>query len=499
MYLALARKYRPQNFLEVIGQDPIVQTLKNAIESKRLHHAYLFCGVRGVGKTSIARIMAKSINCLGGPTITPCQECHICKSVTQGNSLDVIEIDGASNNSVDDVRDLREQVKFLPISAKYKIIIIDEVHMLSSAAFNALLKTLEEPPAHVIFIFATTESNKLPVTILSRCQKYDFRKLATATLSNHLTSLAKKENIAIDATALTVIAQCAQGSVRDALSLLDQVAASQTDGKPMSESQVRDLLGLGDRLLVLALTQALVVEDLSSALQKLSEIDTRGLDLKLFAEEILVMWRHLILKKSTGSLPEDISPSEGEFINSMSDKTDLSLLLNQFQILFKGISDLTYTELPKTMFEILLVKLIQCRNMIGLAELVDSIKSRKPGSTPSTPTPESKIALVGAINRAPTTERTAHGVQRATTWYDLVRWLTNQNPPLGSMLKDVKPLQFSDAGIEIAMMPKTQSHAMLIERKNTVESLLETHFGKKVPFTIRELVVGGTPDEKKKF
>ncbi len=508
MQLALARKYRPQNFLEVIGQDPIVTTLKNAIESGHLHHAYLFCGVRGVGKTSLARILAKSINCLKGASITPCQECEICKTVTAGNSLDVIEIDGASNNSVDDVRELREQVKFLPTSARYKIIIIDEVHMLSTAAFNALLKTLEEPPAHVIFIFATTEAHKLPITILSRCQKYDFRKLTTVALRDHLTNLSKKESIAVDAGALTVIAQCAQGSVRDALSLLDQVAASNTNNKVLSEKEVRDLLGLADRLLVLGLTEALVKADLNAALEKFAEIDARGLDLKLFTEDMLAMFRNLILKKATGNLPSDVSPSEVDFINALNTDLDLSLLLNQSQILFKGIEELSYTELPKTVFEILLVKLVHAGSMIGLVELVDSIKNKRPemaAKVQTHPLPASfehsakpRIGVVQPqCTPLPSRERGEEKStqnSRAANWYELVQILTREKPPLGGMLREAKPLTFSEAGIEIAFAATSPSKSLLIERKASVETMIAAHFGKPVPFTISDIT-----DEKKKF
>jgi DNA polymerase-3 subunit gamma/tau len=493
MYLALARKYRPQNFLELVGQDAIVKTLKNAIESSRLHHAYLFCGARGVGKTSLARILAKSINCQKGPTITPCQKCAACQSITAGNSLDVIEIDGASNNLVDDVRELREQVKYLPTDGKYKIFIIDEVHMLTNNAFNALLKTLEEPPAHVIFIFATTEPHKIPVTILSRCQKYDFKKLSLPLLTKHLMQITAQENVTADPLALNLMARCAQGSVRDALSLLDQILAYQNG--PLTEEQIRDVLGLGERVLLHDAFAALIEADLNHSLKTLKEIDDRGLDLKLFAEEILTCYRHLILLKATKTTSAELSPTENDFFKSLESKIDLSLLLAQYQILMTGIREIALSDYPKTVFEILLVKIHHAGQMLGLAELVDRLKPATmsfPKTIPNT-RPENPKPVVGAGLPRPKNVSSC-----ATTWYDLVQWITNAKPPLGSMLKEAVPVGFSDTMIEVAFAPQSASKGLLIERINTVHDLIEQHFGKKVEFIISDLIDGNLAGEKKK-
>ncbi|NLA42195.1 MAG: DNA polymerase III subunit gamma/tau, partial [Smithella sp.] len=222
-YQVLARKFRPQTFEEVKGQEPVVRTLVNAIAQGRIGHAFLFAGPRGVGKTSVARILAKSLNCEKGPTATPCNKCPNCKEITDGRSMDVREIDGASNRGIDEIRELRENVKFAPAASKYKVYIIDEVHMLTREAFNALLKTLEEPPGHVIFIFATTENHKVPATILSRCQCYDFRRISLSQIAANLGGVAAKENIAISATALSWIAEAGDGSMRDAQSIFDQI------------------------------------------------------------------------------------------------------------------------------------------------------------------------------------------------------------------------------------------------------------------------------------
>jgi len=498
MHLALARKYRPQNFLQVIGQDPVVKTLQNAIESDRLHHAYLFAGVRGVGKTSMARILAKSINCEQGPTMTPCQECVSCQSITQSNSLDVIEIDGASNNLVDDVRELREQVKYLPTNSKYKIIIIDEVHMLSNSAFNALLKTLEEPPAHVIFIFATTESHKIPITILSRCQKYDFRKVNTPVLIKLLQEIIKKEKIKIDPEAIHLVTQCAQGSVRDALSLLDQIYSSGHD--LVSESHVREILGLADRVILQETFATIIQEDLNASLETLNQIDERGLDLKLFAEGLLQQFRHLILLESTKNLPPDLSPSEADFFKSLQSKVGLSLLLAQYQILFRGIQELSYSEFQKTTLEILFVKLNQTRNMIDLTDLVDKIKNKK--SQVKAQIPNSNYQIVRQAHHSDNPEQSRRKNSKsqstntnklATTWHDLVKWITNEKPPLGSLLKEVVPVSFSDQKIEIALSPNSQTKDILIERVSIIKEMIHKHFGKAVEFSISDLTA-----EKKK-
>ncbi|MBF0105848.1 MAG: DNA polymerase III subunit gamma/tau [Deltaproteobacteria bacterium] len=486
MYLALARKYRPQNFLEVIGQDAIIKTLHNAIQNDRIHHAYLFCGVRGIGKTSLARIMAKSINCQNGPTITPCQECACCKEITAGNSLDVIEIDGASNNLVDDVRELREQVKFLPTASKYKIIIIDEVHMLSKAAFNALLKTLEEPPAHVIFIFATTEAHKIPVTILSRCQKYDFRKISGPVLFNHLKDISAKENIKIEDGALQLIAQCATGSVRDAVSLLDQAFGIHHD--QLTEAKVRELLGLADRVIVQEVFKSIVTQDLSESLKLLEETDQRGLDLKLFAETLLRQFRNLILVKSTGGAPVDLSPAEVGFLNELKNTPDVSLLLTQYQILLATIRELALSEYQKTILEIAFVKLHQAQNMMALTDLVSLVKN-KGQNVRNADQPVRAQGTVGQSDRPVDLTDSKSPID----WYQLVRWITKEKPPLGGLLKDVIPVTVSDHEIKIAVAPDSQSRGLLIERGPAIQDLIEKNLGRKINFLVTDL-----KDEKKK-
>ncbi|MEJ2068394.1 MAG: DNA polymerase III subunit gamma/tau, partial [Deltaproteobacteria bacterium] len=258
-YLVIARKYRPKTFDEVVGQGHVSRTLKNAIKIGRIAHAYLFSGPRGVGKTTVARIMAKALNCENGPTPDPCNKCKMCTGINEGSVTDVYEIDGASNTGVDDIRELRDNVRYLPASGRYNIYIIDEVHMLSINAFNALLKILEEPPAHVIFIFATTEPHKIPVTILSRVQRFDFRRLSLAEITGSLSQIAKEEGIKITDGALIIISREAEGSMRDAQSLMDQVVGFA--GKEVTEADVREVLGLTDRELLFRMAGALMKKD----------------------------------------------------------------------------------------------------------------------------------------------------------------------------------------------------------------------------------------------
>lgn len=498
MYLALARKYRPQDFTQVIGQDAVVHTLGNAIQFQRIHHAYLFCGARGVGKTSMARIFAKSLNCEKGPTLTPCQTCDLCQAITRGSSMDVIEIDGASNTGVDNIRELREQVKYAPNDCRYKIYIIDEVHMLSTSAFNALLKTLEEPPEHVIFVFATTEPHKIPITILSRCQRYDFRKVSTPILLKHLKKVLEAESVKGEEAALHLIAECAQGSVRDAMSLVDQVIGASPDG--LIEKNIRALLGLGDRLLVQNAFTALVTGDLTESLRLVQEADTLGLDLKLFSEDLLKMYHQLILLLSTGSLGEELSPVEHDFFKALAQNQELSLLLAQYQILYRGIFELAQTDFQKTSLEITCVKISQAAQLIDLTTLITELKERagkgaarpSAASAPSRRVSAAASAPVKVSVAAPVANQQDSG-SHAQDWYELVKWIKAKKPPLGGLLNDAVPIEFSAQKIVVAFQPDSPSHNLMIERKLMIEELLTEHFGGKPQFEVTALA-----EQKKK-
>ena len=297
-YLVLARKYRPQTFDEVTGQEHITDLLKRAITSNRIHHAYLFCGPRGIGKTSCARILAKSLNCEKGPTFKPCGECVACQEITRGSSFDVLEIDGASNRGIDEIRTLRENVKFAPSAGKYKIYIVDEVHMLTTEAFNALLKTLEEPPAHVKFIFATTAPQKVPATIISRCQRFDFKRISVETIVATMAAISKKEKFTIDQDALYAIAKAAQGSLRDALSILDQLSALSDEG--IEAKDVFSMLGMVETQFLFDLTGALAQKNCPLALEILEKIIDQGKDIKQLNKDLIEHFRNLMVVKIGG-------------------------------------------------------------------------------------------------------------------------------------------------------------------------------------------------------
>ena len=324
-YQVSARKYRPGTFDDVIGQPHVVQTLMNAVSTKRIAHAYLFSGTRGVGKTTVARILAKALNCEQGPTGRPCDRCANCLEIAQGSSVDVVEIDGASNTSVDDVREIRENIKFTPFRGQYRVYIIDEVHMLSNSAFNALLKTLEEPPAHVVFIFATTEIHKIPATILSRCQHYNFRRIARAEIIERLRHVAKQDQLIIEERSFLALARASEGSMRDALSLLDQAIAF--GGKTIHHPDLEALLGAVPHELVQGIVKAVMIQDSSAALTVLANLLDQGHDLRAFCDNVVEQIRNLLVASvvpSTAELRSLIEASEEDIKQLATDAKTLT-------------------------------------------------------------------------------------------------------------------------------------------------------------------------------
>src|SRR5438067_2984807 len=294
-YQVIARKFRPQIFEEVVGQKPIVQTLQNAIQMDRIGHAYLFSGPRGVGKTTTARILAKGLNCVKGPTITPCNECPSCEEISSGKSIDVFEIDAASNTGVDNIRELRESAKYAAARSRYKIFIIDEVHMLSTSAFNALLKILEEPPPHIVFIMATTERHKLPATILSRCQQFVFRAISPAEIHAHLRQIADREGVKIDDRALGYIVKASEGSMRDAQSLLDQIISF--SGQQVVDEDVRDVLGLIPSEILDRTVAGVAERDSRSLIENIGQVVDQGLNLQQYLREFVSRVRDMLVLK----------------------------------------------------------------------------------------------------------------------------------------------------------------------------------------------------------
>ena len=374
-YQVLARRCRPQSFEDVIGQQHVTRTLRNAIREGRIAHAFLFCGERGVGKTSIARILAKALNCNNGPLEQPCNECPSCKEITAGTAIDVHEIDGASNTSVDDVRVLRENVRYMPSRDRYKIYIIDEVHMLSKPAFNALLKTLEEPPAHVIFMFATTEPEKIPDTIISRCLRFDLKRIATQDIIGHLEALVAQENISISKRALYLIARTAEGSMRDAQSLLDRIL-SYCPGE-VRDADVEELLGRVDRGVLCKITEALIAEDAPSCLETLNSIYESGFDLRQFYYAYLEHLRDLMVVKVSGKSSGwmDLPEEELKAAERLSAPCSAEDLQRYFRIWFSAEDEISRSPLPKIALEMCLLEMIRARRAIPVEEVLQRLEA----------------------------------------------------------------------------------------------------------------------------
>ncbi|WP_173984957.1 DNA polymerase III subunit gamma/tau [Magnetospirillum sp. SS-4] len=389
-YRVLARKYRPTDFAGLIGQDALVRTLSNAIQSGRLAHAFVLTGVRGVGKTTTARIIARALNCIGidgrgGPTIEPCGACEHCRAIAEDRHVDVLEMDAASRTGVDGIRDLIDSVRYRPTSARYKIYIVDEVHMLSTAAFNALLKTLEEPPEHVKFVFATTEIRKIPVTVLSRCQRFDLRRVEMEVLAAHFAAIAEKEGAEIAPAALRLIARAADGSVRDGLSLLDQ-AISHGAGQ-VSETQVRDMLGLADRARVFDLLDAVMKGEIAAALDQTADQYAAGADPGVVLQDMLELVHWLTRLKVTPDAAEAVTVSETERVKGrqMADSLSLAALTRAWQMLLKGLAETRSAPNPLQAAEMAVVRLAYAAELPTPAELVERIRANPAPPPPRGP------------------------------------------------------------------------------------------------------------------
>ncbi len=375
-YVVLARKYRPMFFQDVVGQQHVTKTLQNAIEQNRIANAYLFSGPRGVGKTTVARLLAKALNCEHGPTIKPCNECSSCIEVNESRSLDVFEIDGASNRGIDEVRNLRESLRYSPNPGKHRIYIIDEVHMLTNEAFNALLKTLEEPPTNVLFIFATTEAHKVPATILSRCQRFDFKRMSNKNVADQLRELATKEKITIDDESLRIIANKADGSMRDGESILDQVIAFA--GTKIHAAQVSDLLGIIDQELFFQVTDSIKKGDVQSGVELANKIFTEGYNFNEFLIGLAEHFRNLLIAKATHTAKElDVSEEHEKKYISEADDFQVEDLLRLVKIAADAENLIRRSSNGRLHLEVALVKMIKLTKSVQLSQLLDKIEDIK--------------------------------------------------------------------------------------------------------------------------
>ncbi len=459
-YLVLARKYRPQSFEDLVGQEHVARTLANAIESGRVAHAFLFTGVRGVGKTTSARLLAKCLNCVGkdgkakGPTPKPCQECAPCREIAAGSDLDVQEIDGASYNGVDEVRRLQEGIAFRPARDRFKIYIVDEVHMLSNAAWNAFLKTLEEPPPHVKFLFATTEVHKVPVTILSRCQRYDFKLIATQVIAKRLREVLAAECIEADDAAVAILAREAAGSMRDAMSLLDQVIAF--SGDKLAGDDVARVLGVADRKVLHDLAAALVAGDAAACLRVVDAIAQQGFDLPHVTRDILRHLRDLVVAKVCGEAGRellDLADEEARDVLALAERAEPDDLVRLFQGMSKSFDDIVRGGQPRATLEMTLVRLARRPPLLPLDELLarlGELEKRLGGAPPpprtSGPAPGPRGAGPGAKGGATVSSVSGGATRGSLALADVLP----AEAPLGS---PAPPAPVSEPALKAAAVP----------------------------------------------
>ena len=393
-YLVLSRKWRPQTFADVVGQEHVTRTLCNAIRSGRVAHAFLFTGPRGVGKTTMARLLAKALNCEQGPTPDPCNTCSNCLEITAGNALDVLEIDGASHTGVDNIRDLTEGVQYRPVKSRFRVVIIDEVHMLSNAAFNALLKTLEEPPLHVKFIFATTEAHKVLQTILSRCQRYDFQRIALRELIQRLQVVAEGEGLSADEVGLALLAREADGSLRDAESLLDQVVA--WSGGSVNEQAVKEALGVADRQALFRVVEAVLARDPAQALRLAGDLYQYGYDPRRLCRDLLEHFRHLVIAKISPDpvLLAELPDHEVATVRQQAGARALEDLQRLFALMLRAEEEVSRTAYTQLVIEMTLVKLASQPPVMPIDEALAQLEAlrRKLGGNPQEPTPAGQHA-----------------------------------------------------------------------------------------------------------
>lgn len=510
-YLVLARKYRPQSFEEVIGQEHITTTLRNAIQSNKVAHALIFSGPRGVGKTSVARILAKALNCEKGPTITPCNNCGSCREITEGITVDVFEIDGASNRGINEIRELRENIKYMPAHSLNKIYIIDEVHMLTTEAFNALLKTLEEPPDHVIFIFATTELHKVPITIQSRCQIYNFKRINSNDIVKQLKKICSTAGIGVSEEILWIIAREAEGGMRDALSLLDQITAYSED--PVTDEQALDILGVGDRKTIAAMAAAILKNDVVRALELLDDLYLYGHDMKRVYGLLIEYFRNLLLVKMSKN-PErlvDLPYYELEKIKKEIESVSLETINQLFQNLFKEEKTVRLALQPKLAMEITLISFAQLTSVVSVETIIEKLdmlrettKGRKNMSGPEAANTIREPAKTDSYAPDASTEcasccqdnREPYGSPQGT-WKRLLKLFEQKSPSLASCLENCVLQCLEKDRVKIAINGNSFHSNLVHGKKDVIQSVCSEFFKKKICVEIEDSVSGTVPDRKR--
>lgn len=497
-YQVLARKWRPQSFNELIGQDHISNTLRNALKENRLAHAFLFTGPRGTGKTSTARILAKSLRCVNAENFVPCLKCSQCLEISTGRNIDVLEIDGASNNGVDSIRELRDSVAYRPSSGTYKVYIIDEVHMLSSSAFNALLKTLEEPPAHVVFILATTEVHKIPATILSRCQRFDFRRIPTAKIVDHLNEICKAESISASSEGLWLIARQAEGSMRDSQSLLETVITF-SDGN-LSIENIVAALGLTDREILNLAVEGVVKRDISLVLEVVKRLAQSSVDPRVFAQDFLLTLRHLLFIKLTPAHLRaemiDLSVSEIEkleHVGAALTDGDVHLL---FDMMLKGCQDLMRSWDSYLVLEMVLIRMSQAPRIQALDALFVATAAPPTTAAAMPPAPLANAAMPPVATAAATGVVTAATVAAAATansisesfsqkasplsWSAVVEKVKKANPVIGAKLENCVLVEVKGKHWILGVPPQVKflfDQVNAADFRQKVKSYLDTYMG----------------------
>jgi DNA polymerase-3 subunit gamma/tau len=465
-YEVIARRWRPQEFQGLVGQDHIRQTLLNALRAKRLPHALLFTGPRGTGKTSTARILAKAVRCPKAVDYVPCNKCSECEEITSGRSVNVIEIDGASNNGVDAIRELRETVGYMPASGKYKLYIIDEVHMLSTSAFNALLKTLEEPPEHVFFVMATTEVQKIPNTILSRCQRFDFRRIPTSQIADHLAKICLGDGLKFQVEALWAIARQGDGSMRDAQSLLEQVI-NFCEGE-ITLTKTTDILGLTDRNLLVETWSALLARSSSRIVEQIRKLFHMSLDPKIFIQDLLEEIRHTLLLKLAPNQSEmiDLPDSEKEQLRTLSANLSAEDLHLLFDMALKGAQDLVRASDPKLVLEMVLLRMAEAPRIESLNRLLGA----KPQSVASS---ETHVRTPLGVAGAPP-------LPNETKWKQLVEKIKSVNGMIGAQLENVYVTEIREDMIQVAVPAKLKflfDKLNQADFKKRVGNYIQTYWG----------------------